>query len=478
MRKHWYKIIVLLILMFIFLTLRFYNIDQSLFFWNDMGRDLSVLQQWQSTGKPPLLGPQTSALPINQSAIYFYLLYPAFLLLNGHPIANLITLAFLYIVVFLVSLYLVKRFKIPIPISQIIVIFFLTGIHPQYIIQGRFVWNPSFVTPFLIVAFYSFYLLLIKFSWNKLIIFSLAIATAISLSYSVAPLLIAVFIYWLLFYRQHFFKFFFSLTMAFVLLNITTIAFEFRHDFLLTTSLFTKQVPVQESITFLDKTTKLSDFIFITGNSSLNLCLFILMLFACLATLYKFRHSRKSVQFLSSFLLLTLTFIAYLTPVTVQPHYIFGYAALLFILIASQPPVRITFLLLIASILYLNPSQLNFHFRPAPRTYSQMQQCFQNYCSQLKSSTFVSVQSSFHPFHNGPEHRYLMRQSGCRVLDIETQNSQTNTMSVILDNGSFDDKTNYYELELFGKFKQSDSFNCLPNFSILTLEKISTNIQN
>jgi hypothetical protein len=437
-----------------------------------MGRDLSVLQQWQSTGKPPLLGPQTSALPINQSAIYFYLLYPAFLLLNGHPIANLITLAFVYIILFLLGLYLIKRFKLPIHPSQIIVLFFLTSIHPQYIIQGRFVWNPSFVTPFLIIAFYSFYLLLLKFSWKKLIIFSLAIATAISLSYSVAPLLIAVFIYWLQFYRQHFFKFLLTLTIAFLLLNITTLAFEVRHNFLLTTSLFTKDSPVQESITFLDKTTKLSDFIFITDNSSLNVILFIFMLSACIATLYKFRHSRKSVQFLSAFLLLTLSLITYLTPVTVQPHYIFGYTTLLFILIASQSSVRVSFLLFVGSILYLNHSQLNFHFRPAPRTYSQMQQCFQDYCSQLESPTFVSVQSSFHPFHNGPEHRYLMRKSGCQVLDIETQNGQTDIMSVVLDNGSFDDKTNYYELELFGKNETVNTFECLENFSIVTLEKI------
>jgi len=465
------SLIFTLFTVLIFLFLRFYNIDQSLFFWNDMGRDLSVLQQWQQTGKPPLLGPQTSALPINQSAIYFYLLYPAFLIFGGHPIANLITLASVYILAFLLGLFIIKKYNLPLKAYSLITIFFLLSIHPQYIIQGRFVWNPSFVTPFLIIAFYSFYLLLSRFSWKKLIVFSLSIATAISLSYSVAPFLIAIFIYWLLFYRQHFSKFFITLFSSFLILNIATVAFEVRHNFLLTTSLFTKQSPVQESITLVDKITKLSDFIFITDNSPLNLTLFIFMLLVTIFTLYKFRHSIKSIQFLSSFLLISLVLIAFLTPVTVQPHYIFGFTTLLFILIASSSSIIKTVILIAASVLYLNQNKLNFHFRPAPRTYSQMNQCFKDYCSQLNTSTYVSVQSGFHPFHNGPEHRYLMRQNECQILDIETQNGASNTMSVVLDGGSFDQNTKYYELDLFGKYSTISEFKCLPNFSILTLHK-------
>jgi len=66
--------ILISLLAILFVILRLYNINNSLFFINDTGRDMAVLQSWQNTGKIPLLGPQTSALPINQSAIYFYLL--------------------------------------------------------------------------------------------------------------------------------------------------------------------------------------------------------------------------------------------------------------------------------------------------------------------------------------------------------------------------------------------------------------------
>lgn len=459
MIKLGYKFFALLAII-ILIILRFYNIQNSLFFWNDMGRDLSVLQFWQSSGKPPLLGPQTSALPINQSAIYFYLLYPGFLLSQGHPIANLITLAFVYISIFIFSISLFKKSKL-----SLLVIFFLVAIHPQYIIQGRFVWNPSFVTPFIILAFYSFF-------YKKYWLFSLSIAIAVSLSYSIAPLLIAFAIYWIIFDRQNLKTIALWLFGSFVLFNLPTIFFELRHNFLLTTSLFTKQAPVQQSITFMDKTLKLSDFIFFTDSSSLNLCLFVLMITTCLITLIKYRRSTKSIQFLSAFLLINLLLITYLTPITIQPHYIFGFTSLLFILIASQSSVRITFLLFVASILYLNQSKFNFYFRPAPRSYQQINQCFKNYCFNFKDSTYVSVESSYHPFHNGPEHQYLMKKNGCNVLDINSQNGQSKFMTVIVDMGNFSDQTKYYELDLFGKFKTVSSLQCLPNFQVLTLEKI------
>jgi hypothetical protein len=121
---------------------------------------------------------------------------------------------------------------------------------------------------------------------------------------------------------------------------------------------------------------------------------------------------------------------------------------------------------------YLQPSQLNNYFKKSPRTYQEMLQCFKSYCNDHQQPTFVSVQSSFHPYHNGPEHRYLLQQSGCQVKSIEIENSQAKYMSVVLDNGTFDSKTKFYELEQFGKYKDIETFECLPNFKIKVLEKI------
>ena len=70
-----------------------------------------VLWDWNKTGKIPLLGPQTSALPINQSSVYFYILYPGFLLSKAQPISANYTLSFLYVVAFVAGMVLLRKEK-------------------------------------------------------------------------------------------------------------------------------------------------------------------------------------------------------------------------------------------------------------------------------------------------------------------------------------------------------------------------------
>lgn len=55
---------------------------------------------------------------------------------------------------------------------------------------------------------------------------------------------------------------------------------------------------------------------------------------------------------------------------------------------------------------------------------------------------------------------------------FETENGQAKYMTVVLDGGSFNSKTTFYELDLFGKYKYIETFECLPNFEIKVLEKI------
>jgi hypothetical protein len=435
-----------------------------------MGRDMSVLKLWHDTGKPPLLGPQTSALAFNQSAIYFYILYPGYLISHGNPISALYTLGFIYILTFILGLYLLRKDKNLIKI--LLVSFFLLSTHPQYINQFRFVWNPSFITPFIISAIISFFLLIQKFSWPKMWIFSLSIAIAISLSYSVTPLLIAIFAYWLVFNRKKFVSFVVTLLSSFFVLNFPTIFFELRHHFLLTISIFSKQSPTQNHISFPEKINNLSQYIFMLPNQTLNIVLLIIFILLSLYLIIKnFKHP-KSLQFIVSMLFVLLTLETLITPVTVQAHYIFAFTSLIFIIIASLKNIFLSIILIFLSFSYLTTNQLNSYFKKAPRTYTEMSQCFQKYCQTHQEPTFVTVQSNYHPYHNGPEHRYLLQKYGCKVKSIETENGQAKYMTVVLDNGTFDSKTTFYELELFGKFKDIETFDCLPNFKIKALEKI------
>jgi len=222
----------------------------------------------------------------------------------------------------------------------------------------------------------------------------------------------------------------------------------------------------------LEKLTALSNFIFNTANQNLNIFLFLIFITLSIYLVIKFRQQTKNIIFITSFLFLSLTVLFFILPFTIQSHYVFALIGLLFTLVASLPQ-RLSFLLIsIFSLIYLNPQLLKIYFAPAPRTYSQTDACIKNYCQQFQNTTFVSVNSSYHPWHNGPEFRYLLKKNNCQIKDVETQNGQADYMTVILDNSTFDTNTKYYELDLFGKYQTISQFNCLPNFQIQTLKKI------
>jgi hypothetical protein len=463
------KFIVPIILILLFLFLRFYNIKDSLFFFNDMGRDLWVLQNWQLSGKPPLLGPQTSVLPFNQSSIYFYYLYIFYFITKGSVFSALFANAFLYVAMYIFGLYIFKKDQ---KFTNLLnITFFLISIHPQYIIQSRFVWNPSLVTPFIVSSVISFYLLIQKYSPKKLWFFSLSLAAAISISYSVIPLFVGLLVYWLIFVRKYFVKLSFSMLVSFLLLNITTIFFEIRHKFLLTNSLLTKPSSPQLSISVSQKFHDLSQFVINLPNQNWNQ--YILFLFIILSAVFCLKNFKKKDISLFLNTIFLFTFLSYfIIPVSIQAHYVFPVISLLFLSIASGPIYRSFIIIAMLTWVYLSPLNLVPYFSPSRRTYNQMDKCFTKVCQEIKEPIFVSVQSNFQPYHHGPEHRYLLKKNGCNVVNIEENNQLSDKMALVVDGGDYDpQRTKFYELELLGQSKIIKTFECQINFKVHILQK-------
>lgn len=468
-KKTWVWIAAIFIIG-LFLWLRFYNIDKSFFFWNDMGRDMMALQDWQTSKRPPLLGPQTSALPINQSPVYFYLLMPGFLLTNGAPISMLYTNAFLYIATFLTGLYLFrnnKKYQL-----AILTFFFLATISPQYVIQNRFVWNPSFITPFLAVAAMSFYLTCEKFSKLRLLIFTASMALSVSISYSVAPVMIAAFLIIFFTWKKNKILAVLYEFIALLVINFPTLLFEVRHHFVLTASLLANGSSLQgtQDISFLTKFNNLFGFGLSVSRSLTNPLLAIL--FLVIAWNY-FKGGSKEMKLFSKLLLLTLV-ITLLAPLAIHSHYVFGFTTLLFFVIAFLPKTPRFLLLGAFCVLYLSPDRFHSYFLPARRTVEEMNRCFKQVCGEISKPMYVSVQAGFHPFHSGPEHLYLMTRAGCNMKDIKTSTDQADLMAVVLDESTFDIKTTgYWELTRFGKAKEVNRYNCQPNFGVVIISKTS-----
>ena len=461
------KIIFLsLLLILLFLFFRFYKINQSFFFFNDMGRDSYTLLKWKETGKPPLLGPQTSALPINQSAIYFYLLYPLFLLTNQHPYYALYTSAFIYIFIFLLCLNLSKK---DLGVQKIILsVFFLFAIHPQFIIQNRYIWNPSLVPPFLLLALVCLLLLIKNFNNKYLIILSLSTATAVSLSFSIAPFLIALLILSFFYFRKYFFRILLYLFSSLVLLNLPTIFFELRHNFLLTKSLFNKGIETQTNFSLINQVQNLSKNTISFQSPWLNLGTLIVLL----GLSFYLLKSKSINKIIPQLFLLTLL-LTLLSPINIQAHYIFAILVLCFATISLLPKLIFLPLTIVLLFSFLKPSQLQSYFSPAPRTYQQTLSCFQKVCTDFSKPVYSTVQSDLHPYHHGPEHRYLLKISGCNLKEVETEPNSASHMFIIEDSGTFTPQhTEFYELSLFGEYQLVRTFDCPPNFKVSLIEKI------
>ena len=465
-KKYWVWIVAVFLIGFFWWT-RFYNIRTAFFFYGDQGRDMLVLWDWKTTGKPPLLGPQTGAIPMNQSAIYFYILYPLFLVFGASPVSSVYTIALFYIGCLAIGLYLLRgRKELQ---SVTLIIFFLSIIHPQYIIQTRYVWNPSFLPPLLSVAFINLFLLTEKFGFRKLFIFSISMALAVSLHFPAGAFLIASVLYICIFWKKFRVATIFSLIGFLILFNLPTLVFEARHGFLITKNLLGQEWIGTQQFTVVENIRRMAIFVFSTKIYVLD----YLLLFSTLVYgTYKFWKEPRKLGGIVGFLFISSFVITFASKMAFHTHYIFGFTTLLFMLIATSRSFAKWIIVFILGIIYLNPTQILNNYVPANRTMGQMKSCFQRVCADFKEPIFVSVQADFHPYHNGPEHRFMMKQAGCDVKYIEETSQRAELMAVVLENSDFiAGQTGYNELTMFGKATEIKRYNCQANFGVVILNK-------
>ncbi len=452
----------------IFLFTRLYNIKDGLFFLNDLGRDADVLYTWQKTGKPPLLGPQTSALPINQSPVYFYWLMIFYLLLRSNPIYSVVAYLVFYLIIFFFGIIVFRKN------NQLIILwlgaYLLMALHPQYILQSRQVWNPSLTPPLVLLSIFFFYLSLNKKNFKQLFFSAFFLAAAISFSFSITPLFFVLTIFLFFSNREKTVKFIFYFFLSLVFFFLPVIVFELRHNFLLITSLLFKPHPQQKGIDFLTKFNSLADYVLATSNFNLNR--FLLLSSFCYS-LYKFLTLKiKSKINFFYFLFIAMLILTFIIPFSVQAHYIFAISVSLFLTLFCEIRLINLTALLIISLFYVFFIIRGDNFQDSPRTYNQINQCFYQFCQNFKKPIYVSVISNFHPYHYGPEHRYLLKKNGCLVKNIEEDETTADMMMIVLDSADFNESSRYYELDLFGPFQKVKKHYCQPNFGYVLIRRL------
>lgn len=89
-KRHWLIITILALALFV----RLYRIEATMTFLEDEGRDLLVVKRMFDTGKPALLGPQTSTGNMYLGPAYYYFIAPALVLSGMNPLGPAILIAF------------------------------------------------------------------------------------------------------------------------------------------------------------------------------------------------------------------------------------------------------------------------------------------------------------------------------------------------------------------------------------------------
>ncbi len=463
----------------LFIVLRFYNLNNSLYFHGDFGRDYLVLINWQKSLKPPLLGPQTSALPYNQSAVYFYLLMPLFLLTKQSILSSTLTLSIFYLGLFIFGLwYFRENSKLR---FSLLALGFLIAINPAFVSQSRLVWNPSFVAPLVATSFYALLTLKDKFNYKRLAVFALSISLAISLSYSIVPTFLAFLSVALLLLKD--FRNWLKLTLASLLglffWFLPMWAFELKHHFFLTKLLVFGEKLTQGDLSLVSK------FHDILKHTDLNFSFWWIFLFGLIIILFwvlKFRkkqsHSLEKLYLLTALSTLVINLlIIFIAPIGVASHYIFGVLTLFLILISLLPRNLSLVATIFLALIWLQPKNLNQYFQPAVRSYEQSLQCAKLICNQVREPLFVSEQSSHHVYHNAIAWKYLLTLSGCKVKNLDTEIDQANIMAVVLEDSDFQlGKTAYNELTQFGPAQVEKKIVCSmknPQLEVILLKKLN-----
>lgn len=480
-----FLILGLLFTLSLFIFLRTYKISDSLFFQNDIGRDYLYLIEWQQSGKPPLLGPQNSALPFNQSAFYFYLLFPIFFITKGWFLASHLTSLIFHVIFFVVgSLYLFK--------SQqkklwwiFFTVFLLGAIHPQLVVQHRYIWNPSFVWLAVVVATLSFFRLYEKFTAKWLWLFAFNITFAIAMSVSAGPALLAFIILSAFFLRKHLFKIIGAVFLAGNFWFLPYWFFELRYNFQIIKRVFGRRVLVMDPgrLTVQYKLESMSKYLLdLKIPWYLVITCFILILGLAWVQLSKRKKSKDKISLseFSIWLLLITTVISLVFPVTIEAHYIFPFLAFFHIIIAdylvsSQKRVQKILLLavLVVMVWWLRPKKIQSYIKSAPRSYDQIERCFQSVCSQINEPVFVSVQSKHYRYHTGPEFRYMALRHGCQMKYVEIGSKTAELMMVVADQSDYiHGETKFDELTLFGEASEERIISCENGIQVHLLRKL------
>ena len=107
LKKNW----LILLIHFLASFLRLYKIADYAEFLGDQGRDLIIVRDFLKNGNLFFIGPQTSVGNMYLGPFYYYLIAPALLLANFHPLGPAIFIALISVLTVYLIYYVVLSYS-------------------------------------------------------------------------------------------------------------------------------------------------------------------------------------------------------------------------------------------------------------------------------------------------------------------------------------------------------------------------------
>lgn len=460
-----FYIFVFLFLVVIFVSLRLYNISNSIEFWGDIGRDHEKLMEWFQTGKPPLLGPNTSVLPIlNQSAWFYYLIFPVFLITRS-ALSMTYTVVLLTLFALFISLLIQPRKNRGI----ILMVFFLIAIHPLIVFQQRTPWNPSFSIPFLLVAISGIIRLSYSYSNKILLIVLIALSFSLGMTYSLFPVIVILAIWSYLEVPKNNKKQFLVYTgSSLLLVFFPSIVFELKTHYFINHFSFS---PLAGNSSFLTRLIKTQSYVLL-GKDVQNISMVFQGIVMICFYVWIFVANRSNLFFRRWYIVALLgTVLTALFPFE-NSHYFFGVIILWFFVFSLTSKRTRIILLFLFILLWVNPFWIRQYTKSPIRRLSIVEECARLVCTHNKNSYFVSS-VTWYGSHSAHDHSFLLNKYGCTSRDIVSNPTfKATQMIVVADRATFTPyKDNFYELEQFGTYRVKTNYYCSPGLQYWLLTK-------
>lgn len=247
------------------LFLRWYRLDDLLGFYYDQGRDALAIHNFIVTGKPFLVGPVTGLEGIFLGPMLYYLLTPFYWLASGNPVLPAMFMGSIHIF----TIYLLYRLGLTVSKLAGLLAAFVYSFSWTIIGFSRWLSNPPPVMLFSVLLAYSF-LQITQGKTKFWLLAVLSLAAGLQFEIASAAFFIPAIIIFLLWEWRHkpTKKIFLVSSLIFFVSLFPQILFELRHQFVMTQNIFEELFSKPSFQPFSQQffTTRLELYLFSFGN--------------------------------------------------------------------------------------------------------------------------------------------------------------------------------------------------------------------